>query len=134
MSMIATEATVHLMHVTTPVVAADPILGNVAADSHLQAEQGFAALRERLACDGVTFENVLRDGNASEALIAHAKAVDADLIVLATHGYGFLRRAVLGSVAADLVRRAPCSLLIVPGSARTLAAARAQAGGADDHA
>jgi hypothetical protein len=34
---------------------------------------------------------------------------------------------MLGSVTAELVRSAPCSVLCVPGSARTLAAARAQA-------
>jgi hypothetical protein len=34
---------------------------------------------------------------------------------------------VLGSVAAELVRRGSCSLLIVPGSARTMATARAAA-------
>jgi hypothetical protein len=33
---------------------------------------------------------------------------------------------MLGSVAATLIRRAPCSVLAVPGSARTIAEARAQ--------
>jgi hypothetical protein len=34
---------------------------------------------------------------------------------------------MLGSVATELLRSAPCSVLCVPGTARTLAAARAQA-------
>jgi nucleotide-binding universal stress UspA family protein len=126
MSMIAPDATVHLVNVGPPFVAVDPILRSQAAGYREQAMEGFAVLHERLERDDVTFTDVLLEGNASDALLNYAKTADADVIVLATHGYGFLRRAVLGSVAAELVRRGVCSLLIVPGSARTLAAARAQ--------
>jgi len=124
MSMVAQDALVYLVNVGPPYVAVDPILRSQAVGYREQATQGFAELHERLERDAVQFQDVLIDGNASDALLAFAKSVDADLIVLATHGYGFLRRAVLGSVAAELVRRGSCSLLIVPGSARTLAAAR----------
>jgi nucleotide-binding universal stress UspA family protein len=34
--------------------------------------------------------------------------------VLATHGYGAVRRALIGSVASHVVRAAPCSVLLVP--------------------
>jgi hypothetical protein len=64
--------------------------------------------------------------------VEHLRSHPADLVVSATHGYGFLRRMMLGSVTAELVRSAPCSVLCVPGSARTLAAARAQAAALHD--
>ncbi len=126
MSMVAPDAIVHLVNVGPPFVAVDAALHTQAAAYREQATQGFAMLHERLERDDVVFKDILLEGNASDALLAYAKVADADLIVLATHGYGFLRRAVLGSVAAELVRRGACSLLIVPGSARTLATARAQ--------
>ncbi|HEV2132107.1 MAG TPA: universal stress protein, partial [Longimicrobiaceae bacterium] len=34
--------------------------------------------------------------------------------VIATHGYGALLRALIGSVASHVARRAPCSVLLVP--------------------
>jgi hypothetical protein len=58
------------------------------------------------------------------AVAGYAAAAGADLVVSATHGHGFLTRLVLGSVAADLLRGAPCSFLCVPGSAASHAAAR----------
>lgn len=40
-----------------------------------------------------------------------------DLVILGTHGRAGMQRLMLGSVAADLVRRSPCSVLVVPPAA-----------------
>jgi nucleotide-binding universal stress UspA family protein len=42
--------------------------------------------------------------------VAEEKAVD--LIVMATHGRGFISHAILGSTAERVLRRAPCPVLI----------------------
>jgi universal stress protein E len=42
------------------------------------------------------------------------KKEDVDLAVLGTHGYGAIRRAVLGSVASGVARSAACPLILVP--------------------
>ena len=62
-------------------------------------------------------ETIVLEGLPGKALVDFAEASAADLIVSSTHGYGFLNRILLGSVATDLLRHAPCSLLCVPGSA-----------------
>jgi nucleotide-binding universal stress UspA family protein len=41
-----------------------------------------------------------------------------DLLVLGSRGYGAVLRTWLGSVTAELVRSAPCPLLLVPRDAR----------------
>jgi len=38
----------------------------------------------------------------------------ADLLVLATHGDGPVRRALIGATASSVLRRAPCPVLLVP--------------------
>lgn len=49
----------------------------------------------------------------SEALASAAKAWKADLIVVGTHGRRGIQRLILGSVAEQLVRLAPVSILLV---------------------
>lgn len=53
------------------------------------------------------------EGDARDAILNTAKAVHADLIVIGTHGRRGLSRAFLGSVAEDVLRRAPCPVLAV---------------------
>lgn len=126
-SMIAPGATVRLVHVGPALSDADATLQEYAEGYKKEAEKGFALLKEHLEPRGFTLETVTLQGNPSDRLIEYLDAIDADLVVTATHGYGFLRRMVLGSVTTELVRSAPCSVLCVPGRARTIAAARANA-------
>jgi nucleotide-binding universal stress UspA family protein len=51
---------------------------------------------------------------AAREIDQYAATHGADLIVVGTHGYGPVRRLVLGSVADRVVRMAPCPVLTVP--------------------
>jgi nucleotide-binding universal stress UspA family protein len=46
-------------------------------------------------------------------VVRYAKAHNIDLIVMGTHGRGFVAHAVKGSVAERVVRHAPCPVLTV---------------------
>jgi len=76
-----------------------------------------AALLEKLLAPRLataTFgERIVVDDDARDAILKAAKAVRADLIVIGTHGRRGLSRALLGSVAEDVLRRAPCPVLTV---------------------
>jgi nucleotide-binding universal stress UspA family protein len=52
----------------------------------------------------VPLDTVLREGEAWEEIVDVADEVDADLIVVGTHGRHGLARALLGSVAEHVVR------------------------------
>jgi nucleotide-binding universal stress UspA family protein len=52
-------------------------------------------------------------GRPSDCIVSLAAAVDADLIVLGTHGRHGLERVLLGSVAEEVVRRAPCGVFVI---------------------
>jgi nucleotide-binding universal stress UspA family protein len=56
---------------------------------------------------------LLRTGDARDVINQTAKEVDADLIVMGTHGRRGVSRALLGSVAETVVRTAPCPVLTV---------------------
>jgi len=59
--------------------------------------------RHTVLTEGVPFDQILRA----------AKRLRCDLIVLATHGRTGLAHAIMGSVAENVVRRAPCPVLTV---------------------
>ena len=58
-------------------------------------------------------ERLLREAPDSEAILDAAAEVKADLIVMGTHGRTGFRRLVLGSVAEEVLRKAPCPVLTV---------------------
>jgi nucleotide-binding universal stress UspA family protein len=52
-------------------------------------------------------------GAPAREIVAKAAELEADLIVLATHGRSGLGHALMGSVAERVVRAAPCSVLTI---------------------
>jgi nucleotide-binding universal stress UspA family protein len=52
-------------------------------------------------------------GSPAERIMALASALDADIIVLGTHGRRGVDRMLLGSVAEAVVRGAPCGVLVL---------------------
>jgi nucleotide-binding universal stress UspA family protein len=65
------------------------------------------------AGSGVTVAPVLLEGDVVESLQEHASTVDADLIVMSTHGRGGMSRAWIGSVADGVVRSAERPVMLV---------------------
>jgi nucleotide-binding universal stress UspA family protein len=62
---------------------------------------------------GVAHSTVtLAHPNAAIALCDHAREIAADLILVGTHGRGGATRLLLGSVAEQVIRHAPCSVLV----------------------
>ncbi len=56
----------------------------------------------------------VRGISAAGAILDYTTENDIDLIVMGTHGRRGLRRLLLGSVAEEVVRLAPCPVLTVP--------------------
>ena len=57
----------------------------------------------------------VRSGTPHVEISRFAKECDVDLIVMGTHGRGFIGHALMGSVAEKVVRTAPCPVLTVRG-------------------
>jgi nucleotide-binding universal stress UspA family protein len=61
----------------------------------------------------VPVECLLGEGSPAEAILRAARERQCDLIVMGTHGRTALGRALMGSVAEEVVRKAPCPVLTV---------------------
>jgi len=62
---------------------------------------------------GPKVASILLWGEPIEEILRIAEAEDFDLIVMATHGRKGLNRLFIGSVAEQVIRRAPCPVLVI---------------------
>ena len=77
------------------------------------------------AARGLRSRAVVKMGPAAPGLVEAVTDVSADLLVVGTHGRTGLERVLLGSVAEQVVRTAPCAVLTVKSPARERAQAAA---------
>lgn len=93
-------------------VVAHPPPGDEAARAAAARELGLF-LEERTP-RGSAVEPRVRTGPAVHEIVAEAREWGADLLVLGTHGRTGLTGFLLGSVATGVLRRVPCSVLVIP--------------------
>ncbi|MES1171714.1 MAG: universal stress protein [Bacteroidota bacterium] len=77
-------------------------------------EHGLARAAARVRDAGVECQVASMEGRASDEIVAHATKIGADLIVMGSHGRSGLRRALLGSVAEQVLHKVKCPVLVVP--------------------
>lgn len=108
-------ATVHLMNALgaalpeLSVALTDAMIRNLERVHQERLDQLADPRRSQVAIGST----IVKSGDARDAIIEAAQELDADLIVIGTHGRRGVSRLVLGSVAEDVMRRAPCPVLLV---------------------
>lgn len=108
-------ATVHAFHVLTPESAsyAAPGLSSLAAESREEFAQ-VEMQRVESALSGVAHESdILRDVAVWPGLEKMIRECHGDLIVLGTHGRTGMEKALLGSVAEEIFRKAALPVLTI---------------------
>jgi nucleotide-binding universal stress UspA family protein len=58
-------------------------------------------------------EYAMRVGAPAEEIVHYAEICHIDLIIMGTHGRSGIAHALMGSVAEEVVRMAPCPVLLV---------------------
>ncbi len=77
---------------------------------HRELQRRASDLRDR----GFNAEAFLIQGPTVDTILERAEHLDADLLVLGSHGHGAAYRALLGSISGGVLRRATVPVLIVP--------------------
>lgn len=70
-------------------------------------------IKREVADSTIKIEKSIRHGRPFVEIIQAAREVDADLIVIATHGRGGFEHLLFGSTAEKVVRKAPCPVLSI---------------------
>ncbi len=110
----------HVLHViqasrydlVVPQTYSADAIEQIYARSNAHAHESLAKLALSAEHGEVT-RDVRLGGMPAREIADMAASIHADLIVIASHGYGAFRRAFLGSVAGTLIRIAPCPVLVV---------------------
>jgi nucleotide-binding universal stress UspA family protein len=117
----AAQGSLHLLHVVADVLVAPWIVST--------SDIGFSGLQQRLENEAARkltalsatepFQRMsvvcaVESGSAADAIVEYARRHTGDLIVVGTHGYGPVKRFLLGHVADRVIRQARCPVLTVP--------------------
>lgn len=110
------HATLHLLHIS-PLFRARLALTPDGVDTFRDRVAVF--VNQALGADDAfdVLDPVVHHGHGevpAEGLVRYAEAVNADLIVLGTHGRSGMGHVILGSVAADTLRTAKVPVLVIP--------------------
>jgi nucleotide-binding universal stress UspA family protein len=96
------------LHVVQPAVA---VYSEAGAFMEEPDHSSFREALHALRIPGVEVEYRLMEGEPASTIVQVARETNCDLLVMGTHGRGLLLRMLLGSVAEDVLRRAPCPVM-----------------------
>jgi len=113
---IATGAKLTLLHVVSASgifgIRFLPLLPDTLTPEMDRAQDYLERVAERLRRRGLQVDVEVVSDTPARGIVETAKRVESDCIALATHGYGGLKRALLGSVADQVLQRTSLPLLI----------------------
>jgi nucleotide-binding universal stress UspA family protein len=96
------------------VTAVEPALAAVRVHEFLQVSDYLQSVARAARDTGIPIGVTVLDGQPAMTLAQYVATHGIDLVVMTTHGRSGLTRLGPGSVAAELVRRAPAPVLLVP--------------------
>jgi nucleotide-binding universal stress UspA family protein len=109
-----------VVHVVAPLSAAATsaapaahYLPEVMESIRHNAETSLKSLMEKKVPDTLRSKSILLEGSPADEIAEYAKEVEADLIVIATHGQSGWRRFMFGSVTEKVMRLTKFPVLII---------------------
>lgn len=113
-SLVQETSSLYIIHVLFPLHPGEPgvIWGTV--DSHSRKKHAQEALQKELQASGLAdVQTHFVEGDPGNEITRYAETINADLIVLPSHGRTGLPRLIVGSVAERVVRLAHCPVLVL---------------------
>jgi nucleotide-binding universal stress UspA family protein len=96
-----------------PVPGFEPMAEAVSKDEGQKSK--LAKWQEEITQSGVTVSLHERTGAVAEEILNQADELNADLIVMGTHGHGAMYNLLVGSATKAVLKHTTCPVLLVPG-------------------
>lgn len=91
----------------------------VAVWSDPEIEERMRGIVRRARDQGIIATSRVARGSPAEEILQQAGALDADLIVMGSHHYDKIEGTTVGSTFQEVLRKARCPLMLVPGGGET---------------
>jgi nucleotide-binding universal stress UspA family protein len=91
-----------------------PVIPDLDQVGHQKAVEVVEGAAQPARAAGIDTETIVCRGIPAQEICAIAEAADAQLIVVGSHGWGAMRRAVFGSVSTSVLHHARRPVLVVP--------------------
>lgn len=114
LSLVAHPSALHIVHVLPVLTDYEAGMLFNTVDDQARIQHTEQALRDRLsAARYAGFHPEVTFGDPGHEIASYAEQIEADLIVLPSHGRTGLTRLLIGSVAERVVRLAHCPVLVL---------------------
>ena len=112
--MVDDLAHLHVLHILTVWEPNEPGVIWEMVDEQSRADQAADELEKKIAEQGMSgVQVVVRFGDPGHEIAGYAEEIDADLIVVSSHGRRGLTRLLIGSTAERVSRLAHCPVLML---------------------
>ena len=115
-----TGAKVYVLHAAEPEPdfvgydAGPEVVRTQVAQELRREHRDVQALAEKLRNDGLDATALLVRGPTVETTLKEADSLEAELIVVGTHGHGAVYDVLIGSYSAGIIRKSTLPVLVVP--------------------
>ena len=79
-----------------------------------QEHRQIQAIADRFRNTGLDTTALLIQGVTVDTILAEATKLDADMIVIGTHGHGAMYRLLVGSVSEGVLHKSRCPIFVIP--------------------
>jgi nucleotide-binding universal stress UspA family protein len=116
----AMEARLVLLNVIQPLPASASEFGfaeataKIAAAAAGNANRRLAHIQEQLREAGITVSTLHAVGISGATILARARDLSADYIVIGSHGHGAFYNLLVGSTTSWVLKEATCPVLVIP--------------------
>jgi len=117
---LATDAEVYVLHTIIPLPGiAGPEFNPVTeqqdlSERYLDERDELNELVTQLVDADVNASVLMAQGDPVKTILREAERLDAELIVVGSHGHGMMFDALVGSISAGILRKSTIPVLVVP--------------------
>ena len=117
---LATDAEVYVLHTIIPLPGiAGPEFNPVTeqqdlSERYLDERDELNELVTQLVDADVNASALMAQGDPVKTILREAERLDAELIVVGSHGHGMMFDALVGSISAGILRKSTIPVLVVP--------------------
>jgi nucleotide-binding universal stress UspA family protein len=117
---LATDAEVYILHIIIPLPGiAGPEFNPVMEQQemsgrYLDEQDQLKELVAQLVEADVNASAIMAQGDPVKTILREAGRLDAELVVIGSHGHGMMFDALVGSISAGILRKSTIPVLVVP--------------------